>query len=133
MRRDFFLSEEDIEQLNARGLQWETINEGCYKWLLVHEFPTHEGYNVRTATAAIQIPSSYPMEPLDMVYFYPALCTIDGATIPNADCPMNINGIQYQRWSRHRTQQNPWRCGLDNISAHLSLVEEWLEREFKRG
>jgi hypothetical protein len=37
---------------------------------------------------------------------------------------------EFQQWSRHRTQQNAWRPGEDDISTYLSLVDDWLRREF---
>ena len=55
------------------------------------------------------------------------------AVVFGALSPMTIMGQEFQRWSRHRTGQNPWRPGIDNLHTHLSLVEEWLLREVNRG
>lgn len=131
IRRDFDLPEEDVEHLNARGLPWETVNEGNAQWLLVHNFPIPEGYNTRVATAALLIPQNYPTPQLDMVYFHPAVLREDGISIPNIQCSATIQGRFYQGWSRHRTPENPWRVGLDGVATHLGLVEEWLLREFR--
>lgn len=130
LKREFNLSEEETEYLNSLKLPWETIRDNSNMWLLVHNYPIPKGYNIETATAAIQIPGSYPTAPLDMVYFKPALLRIDGKVIPATNYMINIKGLQFQRWSRHRTIKNPWRVGIDNISTQLSLVEEWLKREF---
>jgi hypothetical protein len=131
LRKDFCLPEEDIEYLNSRGFRWETISEGYWRWVLIHDFPICEGYQVTSATAALQIPDSYPMSQIDMVYFYPPLVRKDGKPIPATEALQDIQQLRYQRWSRHRTPQNPWRCGLDNISTHVTLIEEWLPREFR--
>ena len=129
LRREFFLPEEDIEYLNATGLDWETIKDGNDNWLIIHNFTIPKGYNVNNATVAVLITASYPMAALDMVYFYPTLLRIDGRLIPATQCMVSIQGREYQRWSRHWTAENPWRCGFDNISSHNSLVQEWLLRE----
>jgi hypothetical protein len=130
MRRQFQLGEEDVECLAARGLAWETIIEANSKWVIVHEYPVPEGYIHRTAEAALRIPPSYPDGDIDMVYFLPGLALTNGRTI-RALTPLLIDGKQYQQWSRHRTPQNPWRAGLDNICTHLLQVDSWLERELK--
>ncbi|MGB8508425.1 MAG: E2/UBC family protein [Pyrinomonadaceae bacterium] len=132
MRRQFLLLEADREHLDARGLAWETIIDSAGRWLLVHEFPVPDGYNLRSVTAAVQIGACYPDAQLDMVYFHPPLVRTDGRAI-GALSNQLIDGKTFQRWSRHRTGQNPWRPGEDDIAAHLSLVEHWLEREFKKG
>lgn len=129
--RDFCLPEEDRQYLESKGLLWETVKDRNCQWVLINEFPIPEGYNVKTATAAISIPVGYPVAPLDMVYFYPALSRLDGKAIGATQATRIIRDKTYQMWSRHRTGENPWRPGLDDISSHLGLVEEWLAREFK--
>lgn len=135
MRRQFHLPEADREHLDARGLPWETIADAAYagyRWLLLHNFPVPAGYSASYVTAAIAISSGYPDAQLDMVYFHPLLARIDGHSI-GALSPQPIDGKTFQRWSRHRSYQNPWRPGEDDLAAHLALVEHWLEREFAKG
>lgn len=132
LRREFDLPEEDVEHLDVRGLPWETIYDGRTQWLLLHQFPIPGGYNVKTATAAIQITPNYPSAPLDMVYFRPAL-TLQGNRSIGGLKMTHILGEEFQRWSRHRTEANPWRPGVDNLHTHLALVEEWLLREVRHA
>jgi hypothetical protein len=132
MRREYHLPEEDAEYLDSLGRQWETIVFDNVRWLLVHMHPVPDGYAVETVTAAIKIEGTYPPGKLDMVYFHPHLARKDGKAIPNTESVVDIAGLSYQRWSRHRTEANPWRPGVDNIATQLSLVEHWLEREFDR-
>ncbi|MBA3272287.1 MAG: hypothetical protein H0T11_00240 [Chthoniobacterales bacterium] len=132
MRRHFLLPETDMEYLDAQGLHWETVIEPGWQWLLLHDFPVPDGYNARRVTAAVSICAGYPDAPLDMVYFYPPLARTDGRAI-NCLTTQVIDGKSFQRWSRHRTGQNPWRPGEDDLAAHLALVEHWLEREFMKG
>ena len=131
MRRQFDLPPEDQQFLNEYGLPWETIVDGS-QWVLIHAFPTHEGYNHPTATAAIRIETGYPMAELHMVYFLPALARKDGRPIGATESTQQIDGQTYQRWSRHRTADHPWMIGQDNLGTHIILIEDWLQREFEK-
>jgi len=131
MRRQFHLPESDREFLEARGLPWETITESNYKWLLIHDYPVPMGYNQEKVTIALMIVAGYPDAQIDMVYFFPPLALLDNRQI-KALASQSIEGKTYQRWSRHRTPQNPWRPSEDDVSTHLALVEYWLEKERQR-
>ncbi|WP_425062036.1 E2/UBC family protein [Pyruvatibacter mobilis] len=131
-RRDFDLLPEDEKFLNEYNLPWETITDGS-QWVLIHNFPSqHEGYNHGTVTIAIRLETGYPNTPLDMVYVDPPLARRDRQAIGATNAHQNIAGKTYQRWSRHRTAQNPWRPGEDGISSHVFLIEDWFAREFEK-
>ena len=132
LRRQFDLQEEDTELLDARGLPWETLNEGGTLWLLVHDWPVPDGYTVPTVSVALRL-TGYPSGALDMAWFSPALARRDGGPIRATSVRTTIDGRAWQRWSRHRTAQNPWRSGVDGIATHMALVEHWLEREFAQA
>ena len=131
LRRDFDLLPQDEKFLEEYGLPWETISDGS-QWVLIHEFPTHDGYNHLRVTAAIRMETGYPNTELNMVYFFPALARKDGRAIGATQARQVIDGKTYQRWSRHRTAQNPWRPGVDGVDTHVFLIEDWLAREFER-
>lgn len=131
LRRQFDLSEEDAKFLDDYGLPWETISDGSL-WVLIHEFPTPPGYNHPKVTAAIRIETGYPVAELNMVYFFPGLSRKDGQVIRATEAAQALDGNSYQRWSRHRTQQNPWKPGQDGLGSHIFLIEDWLEREFQK-
>jgi len=130
-RRQFALLEEDVEFLDSLGLLWETLSESSGMWLLIYNYPVCGGYNVEKVTAAIKIEPGYPRTQLDMAYFYPGLSRQDGQPI-GATSLQQIDGKPYQRWSRHRTGQNPWREGIDNVATHVSLVTRWFRQEFEK-
>lgn len=132
MRRQFDLPEADVDHLTARGLPWETLAEGKARWLLIHDFPVPAGYNHTRVQLGLRIEPAYPDAQIDMAYFFPALRRADGRAI-GALSNQTIDGRQFQRWSRHRTGNNPWRPGEDDLSTHLLLVEDWLRREFAKG
>lgn len=130
-RRQFDLFEEDEVFLKEYGLPWETIVDGS-QWVLIHKLRTPPGYNHECVTAAIRIETGYPNAQLDMVYFYPALARTDGKPIGATDSKQILDGKEHQRWSRHRTPENPWVAGRDGLGTHVILIEDWLEREFEK-
>jgi hypothetical protein len=132
-RRQFQLPEGDVEALEAAGLLWETVGAGGNGWLLVHGYQLPGGYNVPAASVAVQIPGGYPTTPLDMVFFNPLLSRSDGRGIPATQAVVQIDGTNWQRWSRHYSPFHPWIPGEYNVITHLALVRHWLEREFQRN
>jgi len=131
-RRQFRLPEADEEYLNALDLPWETVVESGSQRVLVYGFPLPPGYNRSSVDLNLRIQPGYPDAQLDMVYFYPALVRSDGRAI-EAIADDRFDGKVWQRWSRHRTAENPWIPGVDYIGTHLGLVEHWLARELTKG
>jgi hypothetical protein len=129
LRREFELLEEDEAYLSKLELPWEAAKLANQNWLLVHDYPVVDGYNVKTATMAIRMIGGYPTSGLDMVYFYPALSRIDQESI-GALTGYPLDGKTFQQWSRHRTGTNPWRADIDNLSTHIPLADFWLSNEF---
>lgn len=131
MRKEFTLPEEDTEYLDSTGYKWECIKDSKHQWLIIHDYPLPEGYNVKNVNVALRIDSGYPVSQIDMAYFCPALSLNNGKKIA-ALANQVIEGKNWQRWSRHRTGQNPWRPGVDDVSTHLQLVNFWFERELEK-
>ena len=127
-RRDFEMPSTDQRFLDNYGLPWEAISDGS-QWILVHDFPLPEEYAQDTATVAIRIEVGYPRTPLDMAYFCPAITRKNGRPISATSVSQRIKGAVYQRWSRHRTRENPWNPATDNLESHMILIEDWLDRE----
>ncbi len=132
LRRDFRLAEADSDALDAMNIEWTTVKDPSGTLLLVIPgWSLPAGYNVATATLVLVLPAGYPDTQIDMAYFSPALSRTDGKAVNNlTSVTWSIGALQ--QWSRHRTAQNPWRPGVDDISTHLSLVDDWLRREFER-
>ena len=130
-RREFTLPARDVEFLEAQSYRWETVGQPGQGFLLVHGFEVLPGYTVEETVVALRIDPTYPDTQLDMVWFSPALLRADGKPI-NQLTNQSIDGKPFQRWSRHRTAQNPWRPGVDYVGTHLALVADWLEREFTK-
>lgn len=126
MRREFDLPEEDVAFLDSEGFKWETVIDGGHHWVIISNFPVPNGYNTTSVSCAIQIMSGYPASGLDMAYFYPWLQRHDGVHIGQADQPMQIHSLSYQRWSRHY----PWRADFHSLGTHITSIKSWLGREF---
>jgi hypothetical protein len=132
LRLDFRLPELDEAYLDSLGLSWETFLEGSTRWLIIHGWKVPPGYNHTQVSLALLIPANYSDSEIDMVYFKQHLARTDGRVI-GALSTQTIGGIQWQRWSRHRTPVNPWRIGIDDVASHLTLIDEWLRREFSKA
>ena len=127
-RREFGLLAHDHAMLNQRGWRWETINAG-HRWLIIDDYPVPEGYAQRTCRLALQIPSQYPSAQIDMFYCYPSLQLTSGGALACCDTQEVIEGVSFQRWSRHRNGADAWSPVHDNVGTHLDLVDESLARE----
>ena len=128
LRREFVLPPEDLATLERLGYPWETILVGKAQWLLIHDYPIPAGYKPRVASLAFNIPTLYPDAQIDMVNFNPPLAPTGKQTIRKLT-NRELDGKTWQQWSRHRTGENPWRPGIDDLEAHLELVDYWLRRE----
>lgn len=132
MRRHFSLPAGDSGFLDSLGLAWETIVDPNGQWLLLPGWKhAVEGYNLNCLCVALQISPGYPEAQIDMVYFHPPLQRVDGKAIGTIS-DHSLDGRTFQRWSRHRTAESPWRPDVDEISTHLALVEDWLARELMK-
>jgi|UniRef100_B0T6R1 hypothetical protein len=131
-RRQFQLPELDEAFLDTLGLAWETIEEGGVQWLLLPGHGLPDGFDRLVVDIAIQISAGYPAAMLDMAYFHPPIGTTSRRPIPNADVIQILDGREWQRWSRHRTAENPWVPGEDDLSSHIHYMDAWLVAEIER-
>lgn len=131
-RREFSLAETDRTFLDRLGTKWEAVKDDQTMTILVQGWKLPAGYNVSEATLALKLPQGYPDTQIDMAYFSPYLVRLDGKSIANLT-DTTICGIPFQQWSRHRTGERPWRVGEDDLSTHLSLVDDWLRRELRKA
>ncbi|SKA14891.1 multiubiquitin domain-containing protein [Novilysobacter spongiicola] len=126
-RRDFSLLAADATFLATSGYQWHTIVDG-QRWLIVDNYPLPAGYNTSTCRLAVDMPLNYPAAQLDMFFCDPAL-QINGVSPPQTGHRQPINGVVFQRWSRHRGAGSAWCPGVDNLASHFALIEHSIGRE----
>jgi E2/UBC family protein E len=130
LRREFALPPEDVAFLEEMGWPWEAVRDGKTMWLLIHEYPVPDGYQIKATSVAVQLAVTYPEAQIDMAYFFPGLARVDGRGIRQL-ADQRLDGKVWQRWSRHRTAQNPWQPGVDGLETHMLLVREWLVGELR--
>lgn len=131
-RREFSLPPSDVEFLDAHHPGWEAAKIGSANWLIIGQFAVPAGYTVTSTQMALRIEPGYPDTQIDMAYFHPAILRQDGKAIPATQSIERIDNKNFQRWSRHRTAENPWRAGVDDVSTHIAQVQHWIVREFQR-
>lgn len=132
VRRDFALLPTDDAWLDGRGLHWSTCLDNGRRWLMLEDLAMPAGYDVATATIAMEIPTAYPMAEIDMFYCFPHLKRADGRPIPQTQVVETIRGRPFQRWSRHRGSIAPWRPGQDSVVTHMLLIDKSLNREVEK-
>ncbi|MCY4384573.1 MAG: multiubiquitin domain-containing protein [Nitrospinae bacterium] len=131
-RREFTLPQGDLDWLCNTGLSYELVSEKNVLRVVLYGFPLPLGYNHNEVDVNVRIDPGYPDTQIDMVYVYPPIALADGRPL-NALSQDQFDGKIWQRWSRHRTPANPWRPGIDNLSTHFGLIEEWFSREPRKA
>jgi len=126
-RRQFSLLDPDHAYLNKLGLRWETVIEGSRRFLLIHGYPTPEGYSVDVTLLALEIPPTYPGAQIYGFYVYPPLALRSGRTIDRTQMRATIDGAEFHGWSRRSSVA--WNPSKDNVSTQLMLVDAALARE----
>tara|TARA_Y100001956_G_C4081437_1_gene168617 strand:- start:314 stop:961 length:648 start_codon:yes stop_codon:yes gene_type:complete len=129
---DSLLPLKDIEFLDRefKGC-WSLKRQNNLNLLRIQEFQVPKGYNVTDVDMIIIIPDRYDSVQLDMAYFKPALSRADGRSINNLASQV-FAGESFQRWSRHRDNDNPWIIGVDCIESHVELIRFFLRKELER-
>lgn len=128
-RREFTLSAGDCAFLDGLQLQWEALNRAGRLWVIIHNVPLPEGFQVASADVAIEIAPGYPTSQLDMAYFYPPLGLTTGKALRCVEAVEQLDGRGWQRWSRHRLAASLWVPGVDDLESHFGYVKDWLTRE----
>jgi len=126
LRREFKLLDRDEQHLDVVGHHWETrLTSGGGRWLLIHNYQLPPGYSEQVVQLALNIPSTYPSTAMDMFYLYPAVHLAGGAVIPQTEATVEVDGVPFQRWSRHRS----WSPATDNVMSQLAMADGCLHKE----
>lgn len=130
-RRQFILLDADTDYLEHLGLRWESVTENGVQAVIIYGWSIPSGYQIGTADVHVRFTSGYPDTQLDMAYFAPALTRENGRSINNLSITP-FDGHDWQQWSRHRSPTSAWRPGIDDLSTHMALVEDWLILELRK-
>jgi len=129
-RREFELLPKDHAYLDGLDIGWETVLQGRERWLLLRDYALPAGYTQTSCTIAVSIPVNYPAAKLDMFFCAPHLARTDRKTIQQTQVQQTIDGVSFQRWSRHPTAT--WNTDTDSIRTHMALVDESICREVEQ-
>jgi hypothetical protein len=127
--RQFRLMPADENYLDSTFQDWQAILENGRQWVILPSYHLPVGYSETGVSLAIEVPTTYPMQQIDMFYVFPAVVILSGTALLATEHREAIQGKSYQRWSRHRGANSPWRPGIDNVMTHLALVESALLKE----
>jgi hypothetical protein len=130
--RQFHLLPTDEAYLDSTHPGWQAILQSERQWVILPKYNMPAGYSIDIVALAIEIPSTYPMQQVDMFYLFPEVALSSGAVIPATEHRELVQGNSYQRWSRHRGGSSVWRPGVDNVITHLALVESALLKEVQQ-
>ena len=121
-----FLPSVDREYLDAKGCEYEEVEEGGQKALILKAFAVPGGrLEPALADILIFIPQGFPDVAPDMFHTNPWLKLTPQSVYPNAaNHPVAFREISWQRWSRHNAE---WRAGIDGIQTMLARVTHALE------
>lgn len=128
IRHEFNLLPTDESYLNEMEYCWETCLNGSSRWLLIHNYTLPMGYNHQQVKLALLITSGYPKNKLDMFYVFPSLMLTNGSRIPATEGTGLVDGVTYQRWSRHRA----WNPETDSVISQLAMVDGCLLKEVEQ-
>ena len=127
-RHDFALLDVDAAHLARIGLDWETVVEQNRRWLVIHDYPVPEGYTVKCAILALEIPPTYPGAQIYGFFAFPPLALASGRTVASTQMRGIIFGKEFHGWSRNRGAI-PWNPAIDKVATQLALVEAALSKE----
>lgn len=124
------LSDNDLEYLESKGLDFEAKLENNMISLVIKEFALPEGYQPSKVDLLLRLPVQFPQAPPDMFWTDPIVSYANGGTPTQTQMRQNFMGRSWQRWSRHFSQSR-WRPGTDDLRSYVQLIRSTLEREVR--
>lgn len=123
------LPEIDREFLEQKGFDYEAAKAGNDTHVFLKNWQFPAAYSPRVAEVKVILPAGYPNANLDMWWTNPTVRLASGASPKNCDHHETINGVTWQRWSRHFPPDRPWRVGTDNLRTFITVMM----REIAKG
>lgn len=130
LRRDFYLPEEDVQYLDSLGLEWEAVQEGNARGVVLYGFLMPTPFQPEKLNLKIKIPQDYTSgAALDMFFTDVHVTRTDGKGIERLTESEIFDGKKWWQWSRHYPQNTKWRPGVNTLATHLSYVQHVLDEE----
>ncbi|OYV24696.1 MAG: hypothetical protein B7W99_00960 [Rhodospirillales bacterium 20-58-10] len=122
------LTADDRAFLDGRGYNWSTAQDGQAWVLFIKGYQLPAGLAPQVVDLMVRVPTHYPVAPLDMVNMLPPAGRRDGRALPNLSL-FPFQGAQWQQWSRHRLETNPWNPEVDCLATHFAVIEDALSSD----
>ncbi len=117
------LTADDRAFLDGRGYNWSATQDGEAWVVIIRGYQLPDGLVPQVADLMFRIPIHYPVSGLDMVNLHPPVGHRDGRALPNLSL-FPFQGAQWQQWSRHRLDENPWNPEVDCVATHFAVIED---------
>lgn len=123
------LLESDAQYLDSKGYEYSANQDSNGSLLvIIHDFPLSAAYTPSRCGLLIKLPAGYPNANPDMFWTRPDVKLQNGAWPRSSEVREVLNGVSWQRWSRHLTA-SAWRPGTDCIQTFLAAIR----RELLKG
>lgn len=130
LRRDFQLPEEDILFLDSLSLNWEAIQEGGNRAVVLYGFLMPQPFKPGIINLKIKLPREYTSgAALDMFFTDTHVTRSDGKRIERLTESNSFDGKKWWQWSRHYPSNAKWRPGINTLATHISYVQHILDEE----
>lgn len=130
LRRDFYLSEEDVQYLDGLGLEWAAIQENNTRGVILYGFLMPSPFQPEKLNLKIKIPQDYNGgAALDMFFTDAHVTRTDGKGIERLTESGVFDGKKWWQWSRHYPDNAKWRPGVNTLTTHLSYIQHVLDAE----
>ena len=130
LRREYFLPEEDVQFLDSLGLEWEAIQDGNARAVVLYGFLMPQPFQPELLNLKIKVPQDYTSgAALDMFFTDINVTRTDGKVIPRITESTVFDGKKWWQWSRHYPRNTTWRPGINTLATHISYVYHILEQE----
>lgn len=129
-RRDFYLPDEDTQFLDNLGLDWEAIQDGRARGVVLYDFPMPVPFRPDTLNIKINMPQDYTSgAALDMFFTDKHVTRSDGKGIIGLTESTTFYNRKWWQWSRHYPNNTRWRPGINSLATHISYVQHILNQE----
>ena len=121
-RGDVPLPDVDVSYLQSKGIEFTVIALVHETLLRIQNYILPDAYTPRQVELLIRLPIGYPSAMPDMFFTSPTVSLAKGGKPMRTESIVQLEGMQWQQWSRHFTR-SLWRPGIDNIGSYLSSVK----------
>lgn len=130
LRREFQLPEEDILYLDGLGLEWEAIQDGNARGVVLRGFQMPQPFQPERLNLKINLPQDYTSgAALDMFFTDVMASRSDGKGIECLTESNQFDNSKWWQWSRHYPKNTKWRPGVNTLATHISYVQHILMEE----